>query len=402
MTVDFAALVTETARRLATAGPVTARPTSLFRGHPGIAMLFGELGRADEQWLPVAHRHLAGAVAALDGAPASGLYEGPAAVLAAAQTCAAGTGRYRGLRERLTAYAEAAQAHRLTRRAPGPGVSCADYDVVNGVTGLGRVLLDAGADIRPTLDALVRLTRPVEVRGRRVPGWWVPADRQPAAGTRREWPGGSADAGMAHGVAGVLAFLALAAERGRLVPGQRDAMYRIAGWLGEVAGEDAAGPYFPARAGVAGEPPVPAKSAWCYGAPGVAVALHRAGSVLGEPTWQRLAAESLRAVSRRPEADWHLDGPTVCHGYAGLLRALFRVGTAAGDPDLLAVAGRVALRVAACADETAEFLFRHHEAGSSVDSAGLVEGAAGVACALLPFAGYEVPGPSWDRVLLFS
>lgn len=367
MTADFAALVAETARRLTPVGSSGTRPTSLFRGHPGVAMLFGELGRADERWLPVAHRHLAAAVAALDGAPAAGLYEGPAAVLAAAQTCAAGTGRYRGLRARLTAYAEVAQAHRLAH--PGSG-----YDVVNGLTGLGRVLLDAGADVGPTLDALVRLA---------------------VTETR---PG--ADAGMAHGVAGILAFLAIAAEHERVVPGQQDAMHHIAGWLRDVAGEDTAGPYFPAWAG---ETPVPAKSAWCYGTPGVAVALHRAGTVLGEPAWQRLAVEALRAVTRRPEAEWHLDGPTVCHGYAGLLRALHRVGTATGDPELLAAAGRVARRVAAGADETAEFLFRHHESGSPVDVAGLVEGAAGVACALLPFAGYDGRGPSsWDRVLLFS
>ena len=366
MTADFAALVTETARRLSSAGPITARPTSLFRGHPGVAMLFGELGRADERWLPVAHRHLAAAVAALDAAPTAGLYEGPAAVLAAAQTCAAGTGRYRGLRERLTAYAEAAQAHLLAQ----PG----GYDVVNGLTGLGRVLLDSGAEVGPTLDALVRLA---------------------VTETR---PG--ADAGMAHGVAGVLAFLALAAEHGRLVPGQLDAMHHLAGWLGDVAGADVAGPYFPAWAG---ETAVPAKSAWCYGTPGVAVALHRAGTVLGEPAWQRLAVESLRAVARRPEAEWHLDGPTVCHGYAGLLHALHVVAAATGDPELRAAADRVALVVAAAADDTAEFLFRHHESGSPVDSAGLVEGAAGVACVLLPFAGHDVRGPSsWDRVLLFS
>lgn len=125
--------------------------------------------------------------------------------------------------------------------------------------------------------------------------------------------------------------------------------------------------------------------------------------MLGEPAWRRLAVEALRAVTRRPEAEWHLDGPTVCHGYAGLLQALHRVGTATGDPELLAAAGRVARRVAACADETAEFLFRHHESGAPVDVAGLVEGAAGVACALLPFAGYDARGASsWDRVLLFS
>ncbi|MGW5716546.1 lanthionine synthetase C family protein [Amycolatopsis sp. NPDC003865] len=364
MTADFAVLVTETARRLADAGPITARPTSLFRGHPGVAMLFGELGRADERWVPVAHRHLAAAAAALGGAPTAGLYEGPAAVLAAAQTCAAGTVRYQRLRERLTGYAEAAQAHLLARRG--------GYDVVNGLAGLGRVLLDAGADVTPALDALV----------------------QPAVTELR--PG--ADAGMAHGAAGVLAFLALAAERGRLVPGQVDAMHRIAGRLADIAGHDAAGPYFPARAG---HTPIPGKSAWCYGTPGVAVALHRAGTVLGEPAWRRLAVDALRAVVRRPEAGWHLDGPTVCHGYAGLLHAVHRIGTAAGDPELLAAAGRVALIVAAAADDSARFLFRHHESGVPVDSAGLVEGAAGVACALLPFAGYE-GASSWDRVLLFS
>ncbi|MBP2473992.1 hypothetical protein JOF53_002864 [Crossiella equi] len=410
------------------------QPVSLAYGYPGTALLFGELTRLDGKWTRVAHEHLTRAFTALSSNAPGGLYFGPAAVAAVAQTCA-GRGRgYLRLRERLTLWTVAEQRRRLTvcARRPGPGVSADDLDVINGAAGLGRLLLDAaeepgvaGEEARSALEAtlahLVALSQPVRVRGVEVPGWWVPAERQPSEDDRRNHPDGDFNTGLAHGVAGPLALLASAEERGVRVPGQAEAAARFADWLCWAARADDTGPYWPYRVDwreqVTGERPgyAPTRSAWCYGAPGVAAALHRAGAAFGEPRWRHLALESLRAVLRRPVRDWQLDGPTVCHGLAGLAQVLHRVGADSGDAELRAGAARVTAMTARHAEENSAFLFPllvrdppgFHADPELVrrDAVGVLEGAAGVACALLSAVHTELPGPEdrpWDRVLLLS
>jgi hypothetical protein len=140
----------------------------------------------------------------------------------------------------------------------------------------------------------------------------------------------------------------------------------------------------------------------------VAAALFRAGTVLDRPEWRAAAVEALRAALRRDEARWAVDGATVCHGYAGLLRVVARVARAVpGDTVLRDGVARLTGRVLEHADERAPFGFRHlmrfpaaarspypHRA---VDTAGMLEGAAGVALALLPVD--DTAALPWDRTL---
>src|SRR5262249_9549675 len=150
--------------------------------------------------------------------------------------------------------------------------------VVTGLAGLGRYLLAAGPDQRPALEealtALVRLTEPIPVADRAVPGWWV---RQgPGPGPGGVVPAqGIFDLGMAHGIGGPLALLAVAARQGVRVAGQAEAIGRIGRWLIARVARDEWGPYWPTsigfRAELRGEPGTPpTRAAWCYGTPGVA------------------------------------------------------------------------------------------------------------------------------------
>ncbi|MFI1966132.1 lanthionine synthetase C family protein [Streptomyces pathocidini] len=403
-------------------------PLTLANGLPGTALLYGELSRTDETWRRAAHQHLAAAGQIMNTAPSRGLFSGPAALLAAAQTCAGPEGHYGSLRGRLARWVADDQTSRLAAfraraESGGRGVDWAAYDLINGLSGTARLLLDAAADpaetgpevvaaLTESLRHLVRLTEPVAVDGRTVPGWWVPAELQVSDRDRRAYPRGDFNLGMAHGISGPLAVLCSALERGREVAGQREAVHRIADWLLGWTLRDAAGPYWPARAGwddeLAQRRPreLFTRTAWCYGTPGVAAALHRAGTVLVQPHWRAAAVRALRAALARDETMWAIEGPTVCHGYAGLLRIVARVAEESGDPELLAGCDRLTAKVLACADEEAPFGFRHlmrfpaaarspvpHRA---LDVAGLLEGAAGVALALLPATGGPLP---WDRCL---
>lgn len=84
------------------------------------------------------------------------------------------------------------------------------------------------------LTYLVALTEPVPSE---------PPSGQPA----HRFRGGHADLGMAHGISGPLALLALAMRQGITVDGHASAMHRICHWLDAWPQEAPAGPWWPER-----------------------------------------------------------------------------------------------------------------------------------------------------------
>jgi hypothetical protein len=218
------------------------------------------------------------------------------------------------------------------------------------------------------------------------------------------------DVGMAHGIAGPLALLAIGHRQGVRVPGHVEAIRRVGGWLTARVARDAWGPYWPTTIGFTTEllgaigPNAPTRAAWCYGTPGVARALQLAAPVAGEPGWADLAVATLRSVLDGPPERWRVTNPGLCHGAAGLLHVTTRVARDSGDEALLAHLPGLAERVLAQHDGEAAYGFRRHR---SADLAGILEGAAGVALALRHFADGapgEAPGRElhWDAALLLS
>lgn len=307
-----------------------ARADSLAAGHPGVALLFTTLA-ADRggDARTVAHGHLAAAIRADGGLHATGLYAGMAAVAFAARLAATGPAAYRSVLTTLTPrLADAAVErawHLRTARAAGTGVAAHQYDAVSGVAGLARLLLaldPRGPALRHCLEALTDLAEPAATGHGTLPGWWS------AAGPGRDvpspdYPRGHLNLGLAHGIPGPLAVLALALEQGVRVPGQEEAVARLAGWLVQRRSEDAYGPYWAmtlrAEDELAGAlPPSPAtRAAWCYGSPGVARALFLAGRALGEPAWRRTAARSCTRYSPGPPPPGRWKGPGCATAPAG-------------------------------------------------------------------------------------
>jgi hypothetical protein len=445
--VAVAEIASDPGNREPVFGTLMWEPMALSHGYPGTAMMFGALARLDTEWLGTADAHLRAALTEMPKHPTNGLFFGPASVLAAAETAAGTDGHYSGLRGKLTSWVADDQLKRLEplrkrHRRGELGVPWFAYDVINGLSGTGRLLLDAAAPtsgsdavvpgaeeaLTATLRYLVRLTTPLTVHNIQVPGWWVPPELQPVEQDRIEYPQGDFNLGLAHGAPGPLTLLCLAAERGVDVPGLYDAVRTLGEWLARWALRDADGPYWPCRVSWEEETATRqpdagfTRTAWCYGAPGVVGALHRAGRLLGRPEWQQLAVDSLRAALARDESTWRLDGPTVCHGYAGLLQVLVRAVQETGDEQLRAAVPGLARRVLDFADEDAPFVFPHlvpdhaqgwrHATGHRrLDVAGILEGAAGVVCALLEVLPPGLPvgsatdrgqGPAWDRVLMLA
>ena len=444
--------IAETVERVAAvlAGPWPAEapqvaPVSI-EGGIGAALFLVELARRDPARLPLAHALIAPAARALANTASSGASYGPAPVLAAVQAVRPIGNHYQRLRHTLTTHLASAQPARLAAEPAGAGVGWSDYDVISGPTGTGRLLLAAATEgdqieravaepaLRTTLERLVVLSEPVAVDGQWVPGWWVPHDRQPSPADRRSFPRGDVNLGLAHGIAGPLTLLARSAEEGVTVPGQLDAVQRIGGWLAARANHDAHGPFWEPRLGLdvelaraRGEHPESAEcslfaaefgAAWCYGTVGIANALFRAARLVGAEGWSQLALRSAHALLHRPGALDRLQGPTFCHGTAGFVQSLWRLARQADDAVLLDHATTVAEQLAAGWDPAAPFGYRHvgpHDRQSGwepgqplglEDNPGILEGAAGVAAALLSIlpttSGGPGPEPVWDRIFLLS
>lgn len=87
------------------------------------------------------------------------------------------------------------------------------------------------------------------------------------------------------------------------------------------------------------------RDAWCYGTPGIHRALTAASQATPDPALDETAYHARNALTARPAACWDVDGPALCHGYAGVLQAthddqaatavtaLFSDGTRFGFPD---------------------------------------------------------------------
>ncbi|MFD8991798.1 lanthionine synthetase C family protein [Streptomyces goshikiensis] len=436
-----AAAVTAVARRLA--DPADAdhptpevspfRAASLSDGAPGIALLHTELGAAaggDPAHRDAALRWVrrAAALTALAGktpAPGpQGLY-GPLAALSfalhrTADGPAAHSAARSHLREQVAELAStraAREERRLTEHpdpSPGSGsgfTTFTAYDVISGQSGLGAHLLELGrpaeAALVRVLRALVGLSRPVRTHDRGLPGWWVALDGasyQPVAPAR-----GHANLGMAHGMPGPLALLAIAWREGVRVPGQRAAVTDLAQWLLARRCADAAGPWWPGQLSLGPAQPEPGRPSWCYGTPGIARALQLAGLALEVPQWQEAGVEALRAALARAD----LDGPAraggtaeagLCHGLAGLLQITWRTARDSDDPELAERVPQLAARLLELLDEEAPFGFAAApgERPPEEHPGGFLTGAAGAALALDTFARDAEPATRWDRALLLA
>jgi lantibiotic biosynthesis protein len=160
----------------------------------------------------------------IDAAEHAGLYYGAPAI-AFVLHAAGSDGRpcYRSSATALDGHVLRLAHQRLAtaagRMKRGETATFGEYDLFYGLTGIGALLLHRmpGSDVcTDVLRYLTRLTAPRHQDGLELPGWWVAHDPDPILPT----PGGHANFGMAHGAAGLLALLALATCRGRVVDGQ--------------------------------------------------------------------------------------------------------------------------------------------------------------------------------------
>ncbi|MFB9691034.1 lanthionine synthetase C family protein [Amycolatopsis plumensis] len=391
---------------------------SLAMGYPGVVLLFAELGRTDKAHRETAHRLLAEAATKPHPATGGSLYIGLPALAFAARTAVMRPGEYRSLLEPLDRYIMdlAEQRTRVWReRLDDPAHvagSMGLYDVISGMSGLGRyLLLKANEDdrvLRDVLGYLVAMTGNGEVAGHSVPRWWAAGGPRLDIPPGPEYRHGHANVGVAHGIAGPLALLALAWRSGVRVPGQREAMERAVAWLLHWRCPDGAGVCWPdtitLEQHLGGERPTPAcVPTWCYGIPGIARAIQLAGLALQRRDWRAAALGAMHSLLDRPAAEWEPASPSLCHGSAGVLQIALRMSADSdGDSTAADIAELAAGRTVELFDPDLNLGFRYRipPPRRYLEGPGMLDGAAGTALALHGYATGRVADSDWDAALL--
>jgi hypothetical protein len=149
-----------------------------------------------------------------------------------------------------------------------------------------------------------------------------------------------------------------------------------------------------------------ARLAWCYGDAGLAAALLVAARGAGESAWEREALKIARVAAERGAERSGVVDAALCHGAAGLGHVFNRFFQATCE-DWSRRASSFwfarALEMRRPGKGVGGFLsFQRDERGEAhmVADTGLLDGAAGIALALL--AASTANEPSWDRTLLLS
>ena len=386
-------------------------PQSLAVGAAGVVLLHTERARAGLASWQRAHDWLACAAhGAVNAGEDSHLFYGAPSLAFALHTAADRPGRYARALDILDRHITVTTRRRLDRAHArmdrGELPALAEFDAIRGLAGVGAHLLrrDPKGDLlRAVLVYLVRLTDPVIDDGEWLPGWW--SDLAPSGRPSEDFPGGHANSGVAHGVAGPLALLSLAARSGVRVDGQDEAIDRICAWLDFWRQDGDAGPWWPywvTRAQLRdGRPaaPGPSRPSWCYGTAGLARAQQLAALATGNTARQRMAENALvRALTDPGQLAATIDF-SLCHGYAGLVHIAGRAAADALTPELIACLPMLLSAIVpdTDADCLAELLLR-----PPAGDMGLLEGAAGIALALHTADAEAPPMSGWDSCLLIN
>lgn len=227
----------------------------------------------------------------------------------------------------------------------GRSVPAGLYDLIQGIVGVGLYCLQRQDDPKlctlaaSIISSLIQLTYPIKIDGHLVPGWYLSQENQFIQEDKESFPRGNFNLGLAHGIPGVLAFLAVAKLQGIHLAGQIEAMERISSWL-QARCTKGDGLFYwrgqiPFEEEIGGVPKKIAfnRKAWCYGTPGVARSLYLAGKALNCTDLKTFAVRSFNSIFQNEL--WGLPGPTICHGLSGLLLTTHFMAKDSSDPSLV-------------------------------------------------------------------
>lgn len=273
------------------------------------------------------------------------------------------------------------------------------YDLVRGLVGFGAAAIEdveGGSEAHRTISAAAeRLVESAISTGTGLT-WETDSSTLPAS-TRALVPQVHSNLGLAHGAPGVLVALAAASALGNARA--LEALYPTAEWIltCDLGMEEGHFPLF----WPPGERRSLARSAWCYGDPGVASSFYVAGQYSNNQALRETGVRIAATAARRLGPSAGVLDAGLCHGSAGLAHIFRRWFEWTGD-ERFANAARYWYRTTLDYERPGTGIggFTALKEGTDHAHVGLLTGAAGVGLALLGVV-CDLD-PAWDRFLLLS
>ena len=292
------------------------------------------------------------------------------------------------------------------------GVAYSDYDTIVGAAGVLAYLVSlekpdalVQSAIQHLLKYLLWLTEPDQPASQE--RWYIPPDLLPTDLHRKHFPQGNFNCGLAHGIPGPLAALALTWLAGYRYPGMRESIAYVSNWMLQHQltmpwGRDWPDtvPFAAASSSTNWMSLSASHSSWCYGAPGVSRALWLAGQALADESLCQVAVETIEGVLRRSIAQRAISSPNLCHGVAGLLQICLRFAQLSTSALIKESIPLLVAEMLDNFDSTSPLGFHDIEQNVLIDQPAWLTGAPGVAMALLAASTSVIP--TWDRVLLIA
>lgn len=290
------------------------------------------------------------------------------------------------------------------------------YDPISGISGIGRYALmnlsqpqfqKLAEDITSTL---VQYSQPLHINDSQVPGWYLSPKDSINMSNPNSDPKGNFNLGLAHGVTGVLSYLASAYLKGVKVEGHKDSIRHIANWIRDKSfmhDHTINWPYsisWDEEIGKEKKAKETSRDAWCYGVPGIARTLFLAGKALDDEDLKNFAGTAFKGIFLRKREKWNIPGPGLCHGIAGLLAITSEMAKEKGCEDLLSKVEELQQILIASYRPESPIGFKDVEpcldgGHAEVSKPGFLEGTAGVVLALFSSS---VPNSQWHLPLLIS
>jgi len=281
----------------------------------------------------------------------------------------------------------------LLERLSGPYDG--EFDLIGGLVGLGIYALEGQMNERRRQILERVIARLAEVAQPRPAGcsWLAPPMY---LGDDPRFPDGGDNFGMAHGTPGVIALLGATAARGLFVDQARPLLERAVSW--QRTYDQVQHPYRRYAYSIV-DPSQRSRLAWCYGDPGIAVALLIAARGLGDEALGAQAEALITSSTRCPPEQAGIEDAALCHGAIGLGHLFNRLGQATRSEVLIESARDWIRRGLAMRKLDVGIAgYQANYRGEWIDDPGYLTGAAGIGLGLL--AAVSESPPTWDQPLL--
>ncbi len=413
---DFVHVTAEQASQQAVY-PTGWYPLSLGSGDVGLALMYGYIHECfpEKSWDTSTQQYLGIAAASTQRSNfwSSALFSGTSGMALALALASQGGQRYQKTLARLhEGLCEQVLQQSWRRPDSDGGVAANDYDIISGAAGVLAYLVSVEqpdeyvqAAIEHILAYLTWLAEPGQPVGQE--RWYIPPTLLPNDLHREATPQGNFNCGLAHGMPGPLAALALTWLAGYRYPGLRESITYLASWIEEHHVNTPWGIDWPGSIPLerSSDPQewqsLPAiRSAWCYGAPGIARSLWLAGQALDDEHVRCLAIEAIEATLNRPAAERYLPSSHLCHGVAGLLQICLRFANECESALVREHIPVLVKQILDAFDPASTLGFCDLDDGKPLANPTWLTGAAGIAMTLLAASTPVVP--AWDRVLVIA